>query len=226
MKSAVVLLSGGIDSSVLLYYLATSTIKYECYPLTILYGQKHSKEVIAARSIAESLNLEGKFINLTCLKELLPSSLTGIGDIPQGCYTDKSMKSTAVPNRNMILLAIAAGYAQGLGAGIVAYAAHAGDHTLYPDCRPEWIKSARKTIELGTGWDNDEVKLLAPFSIFSKADIVELGIKLKVPFELTWSCYEGKKEACGECGTCIERLAAFAANSVIDPIQYKGRKNV
>jgi len=223
-KKAIVLLSGGLDSSVLLYYLTKGALKYDCYPLTILYGQRHRKELNSAVKIAQSLSLPHKVVDLSCLRDLLASSLTGTGDIPYGYYANETMKSTVVPNRNMILLSIAAGYAQTIKARYVAYAAHTGDHAIYPDCRSEFANSMRESIKLGTGWDSDGIELITPFlPLLSKADIVRIGIKLKVPFELTWSCYEGEDKACGQCGTCIERLEAFRLNNVIDPIEYKSK---
>lgn len=216
----VVLLSGGVDSSTLLYKLIEEGNK--CYPLTISYGQRHNKEVMAARNISEALGIvkDWKYVDLSILKALLPSSLTGVGEIPEGHYADESMKSTVVPNRNMILLSIAAGYAQGISAEIVAYAPHMGDHPIYPDCRPEFVESVRETISLGTGWDYDGVRLIAPFSAMTKADIVKLGHELKVPYSLTWSCYKGEEEHCGKCGTCTERAEAFKLAGVLDLTRY------
>jgi 7-cyano-7-deazaguanine synthase len=217
----VVLLSGGLDSTVLLYNLVST---YECYPLTIGYGQRHIRELTAARNVCEArggdLLKRWKYVELGVLRTLLPSSLTGVGEIPKGHYEDESMKSTVVPNRNMILLSIAGGYASGLGAKYVFYAAHTGDHAIYPDCRPEFIASAAETICLGTGWNNDGVELRAPFNKVSKTDIVKLGKKINVPFYLTWSCYEGRDVHCGVCGTCTERREAFKLAGVEDPTIY------
>ena len=221
MNKVVVLLSGGLDSSVLLYKLESE--EFDCFPLTISYGQRHSKEVMSARNISESCGLieRWKYLNLDTLGNLLPSSLTGIGEIPEGHYADESMKSTVVPNRNMIFLSIAAGYAQGLGASFVAYAAHKGDHPIYPDCRPEFIEACNQTIKLGTGWSNDGVSLITPFSSLTKAEIVKLGDKLEIPFERTWSCYKGGDKHCGACGTCRERAEAFSLAGIKDPTVYK-----
>jgi 7-cyano-7-deazaguanine synthase len=218
VKKAVVLLSGGLDSTVLLYSMVG---KFECYPLAISYGQRHQKEVLAARRVCEArdhnLLLRLCWLNLEVLRELLPSALTGVGKVPRGHYEAESMKSTVVPNRNMILLAVAAGYAQGLGAGTVAYAAHSGDHAIYPDCRPDFVTSAMETVRLGTG---DAVILYAPFLHLTKAEIVKLGQRFTVPFEHTWSCYEGGLIHCGVCGTCTERREAFKLAGVPDPTVY------
>jgi len=221
-QKAVVLLSGGIDSTTLMYDMIKDL---EVWPLTISYGQRHNREVMAARNVCEArggdLIHRWKYLDLSCLGRLLPSSLTGIGEIPDGHYADENMKSTVVPNRNMILLAIAAGYAQGIGAKYVAYAPHAGDHPIYPDCRPEFIKAAGEAIQLGTGFTPVEgVELVAPYGRFTKTDVVKLGKKLNVPYHLTWSCYKGDDIHCGTCGTCTERKEAFQQAGVQDPTQY------
>ena len=220
-KKCVVLLSGGLDSTVLLYSLIN---EHECWPLTVSYGQRHDKEVIAARNVCEArdhnLLLRLKYVNLSALGNLLPSALTGVGEVPLGHYQEESMKATVVPNRNMILLAIAAGYAQGINAKHVAYGAHFGDHAIYPDCRKVFIQSCMHTIRLGTGWNDDGVELHTPFSRKTKKDIVKLGEKLNVPFKMTWSCYEGKDIHCGCCGTCVERQEAFRLAGVKDPTMY------
>ena len=218
----VVLLSGGIDSTTLMYDLIRA---YEVYPLTIEYGQRHRKEVMAARNVcaarSDDLLKRWKYLDMSILGPLLPSSLTGKGTIPHGHYADESMKSTVVPNRNMILLSIAAGYAQGIGAKILAYAPHKGDHPIYPDCRVEFIEAMRTAIQLGTGWEKtDGVELVAPYSKMTKAEIVWLGKKLNVPYYRTWSCYEGGDIHCGVCGTCIERREAFKLAHVVDPTEY------
>jgi 7-cyano-7-deazaguanine synthase len=220
-EKVVVLLSGGIDSSTLLFNLK---MNYECYPLSIIYGQKHSKETDAASKIAFAAGVVDRLriLKLPQLGKLLPSSLTDKDvPIPEGHYADESMKSTVVPNRNMILLAIAAGYAQGIGARFVAYAPHKGDHPIYPDCRPIFIDAVAKAIKLGTGWTYEGVQLLTPFSNFTKADIVKIGNALKVPFKDTWSCYKGGLKHCGKCGTCVERREAFVLAGVKDPTVYE-----
>lgn len=217
-EKCVVLLSGGVDSTVLMYSLIEN---YEVWPITIVYGQKHDKEVAAARNVCEArgnwLLKRWKYVDLKGLQVLLPSSLTGVGDIPEGHYEAESMKSTVVPNRNMILLAIASGYANGMGAKYVAYAPHKGDHVIYPDCRVAFIDAMRTAIRLGTGWENDGVELLTPFDTFTKVDIVKFGKSLTVPFKLTWSCYNGAYRPCLRCGTCTERTDAFLRAGIVDP---------
>ena len=221
-EKCVVLLSGGIDSTVLMYSLVES---YEIWPLTIGYGQRHHKEVMAARNVCEArgdwLLKRWKYLDLSNLRFVLPSALTGIGEVPKGEYDKETMSQTVVPNRNMIFLAIAAGCAEGIGAEKVAYAAHTEDHYLYPDTRPEFAVTCDLAIEQGTG---GKVRMLTPFIDNSKADIVALGKKLVVPFKLTWSCYEGGNVHCGMCGTCLERREAFRQAGVEDPTKYIAEK--
>ena len=215
----VVLLSGGMDSAVLMYSLIED---YEVWPLTLSYGQRHNKEILAARNLCEArtkaLLLRWKYVDLSVLRNLLPSTLTGVGEVPQGFYVDVNMKQTVVPNRNAILLSIAAGYASGLGAKFVAYGAHMGDHLIYPDCRPAFISSIANTIRLGTGWHDDGVELIAPFTKMDKGDIAILGKRLTVPFKLSWSCYVGGERPCLKCGSCTERTVAFLKAGYADPL--------
>lgn len=214
----VVLLSGGMDSTTLLYH----NIKQgnEVFPISFDYGQRHNKELIAARNICEGLGIvtRWKLVNLSNIGYLLPSALTGVGSIPNGHYEDETMKLTVVPNRNMILLSIATGYAQGIGAKFVSYAAHSGDHAIYPDCRPEFFYKCGETIGLATG---GEVALEAPYIKLSKADIVRIGSGIGVPYKKTWSCYKGGDKHCGSCGTCVERKEAFLLAGVEDPTEYE-----
>ena len=210
-----VLLSGGVDSSTLLYSLHQKA--WECYPLTVDYGQRHRRELLAALDVCSRLGLGDRYkcLDLRSLSSLIHSALHGFGEIPEGHYTDKSQEATISPNRNMILLSIAAGYAQTLRATNVAYAAHSNDRTIYPDCRPEFIRSVGETIELGTG---GAVELKESFTDFTKAGIVKLGIVLGVPYELTWSCYVGGDRPCLRCGTCLERIEAFQLAGSPDPL--------
>jgi 7-cyano-7-deazaguanine synthase len=127
------------------------------------------------------------------------------------------MKATVVPNRNMVMIALATAFAISRKANFVAYAAHAGDHAIYPDCRPEFIDHLSKAID---HCDYNPPALVAPFAQKTKAEIVELGFSLRVPFHLTHTCYEGKAIACGRCGTCVERLEAFSLVGREDPLQY------
>ena len=216
MKTVLVY-SGGLDSTVLLYHLlaAGDTVS----TLAVNYGQRHSKELERARQITDLLGVEHREIDLTSINQLLGgSSLTDQAiSIPHGHYEEDNMKSTVVPNRNMILLSLAAGWAISQKADCVSYAAHSGDHAIYPDCREEFADALDKAIQLA---DWQEVYLNRPFVDLTKADIAKRGAELGVPFELTWSCYEGQDLHCGRCGTCIERREAFHLAGVGDPTPY------
>lgn len=201
----VLLLSGGMDSTTLLYYLKNEGD--EIYCLSFHYGQRHNKELECARKITELTQTPHKIIDITNINELLQgSSLTSEIDIPYGHYEDESMKSTVVPNRNMTLLSLAIGYAVSIKAGQVAYAAHAGDHHIYPDCRPIFFD---KMNEVSLIANYEPVSIIAPFLFLTKGEIAKIGKKLKVPYDITWTCYEGKDEPCGKCGACIERKEAM-----------------
>jgi 7-cyano-7-deazaguanine synthase len=215
---AVVLFSGGLDSTVLVHHLLQE--KADLKLLSIDYGQRHHKEIISSTQIAESLGVPHFVLSLPSLGQLLGGSALTDQEIslPEGHYAEESMKATVVPNRNMILLSLAAGHAISLKYDTVAYAAHAGDHTIYPDCRPEFADSMAHALTLA---DWSSINLLRPFVHWSKADLVRHGKKIGVPFEKTWSCYAGGDVHCGKCGTCVERKEAFELVGLSDPTQYK-----
>jgi len=213
---AVLLLSGGVDSTTLLYDLISQN--YEVYPISFYYGQKHEIEVGNALASCTKLGLNLEVTKLEAFRALAPSGLTRWEiEIPNGQYTDEEMRKTVVPNRNMVLIALSTSYAIGIGAGKIFYAAHGGDHAIYPDCRPVFLIALNKAIKL---CDYSELCLEAPYMYWNKADIVRKGIELGVDYSLTWSCYRGHYYACGTCGTCIERLEAFKATGFKDPIEY------
>jgi len=216
-SKTVLIYSGGIDSTVLLYDLLNSG--HDVQALSVNYGQRHSKELDCAKSLCNQLNVEHHVADLTALNPLLSgSSLTSPHvQVPEGHYEDESMKATVVPNRNMILLSIATGWAMSTGASSVSYAAHSGDRAIYPDCREEFADAMNSVMEIA-GWD--KVSLNRPFSSLTKADIVKFGDELGVPFEQTWSCYKGGQVHCGVCGTCVERREAFQLAGVTDPTIY------
>ena len=214
---SIVIYSGGMDSTVLLYQLkkAGGDVK----ALSIDYGQRHKKEIIQAELIAKSLGVEHRVADLTSITHLLAgSALTSSEiDVPEGHYAEDNMKATVVPNRNMILLSVATGWAVSQKFDQVAYAAHSGDHAIYPDCRTEFAEIMEKAIKLA---DWHQVELVRPFVDITKADIVKIGHDLGAPFEKTWSCYKGKELHCGKCGTCVERREAFHLAGVEDPTEY------
>jgi 7-cyano-7-deazaguanine synthase len=210
--------SGGLDSSVLLYHLKANG--HQVLPISVHYGQRHEKEIEAAYMVCTHAGVRHRVADLSHLRMFMGgSSQTDWSvPVPHGHYTDESMKATVVPNRNMLLLAVAGCYAVSQGADAVAYAAHAGDHAIYPDCRPEFADAMAKAFGL---CDFKPLELSRPFVGKSKADIVKIGASLGVPFGLTWSCYEGGDFHCGKCGTCVERREAFQLAGVEDPTRYK-----
>lgn len=211
----VVLLSGGLDSCVLASHLKAEG--HEVTPLAIDYGQRHRVELSHAFYVAAALGMQLERAALADLRHLLGgSSLTDDTlAVPEGHYTHPSMAATVVPNRNMIMISLAAGYAASVKASAVAVAVHAGDHPIYADCRPEFIAALAPALHLSCGVD-----LRAPFARMSKADIVNLGHELGAPMRLTWSCYKGRGSHCGKCGTCVERREAFDLAGVADPTTY------
>jgi len=217
-RKAVVIFSGGLDSTTLLFWVQRAG--FLAFPITFLYGQKHKKEVECARRICDKLGLTHEVVDLTVLQKLLKSALTSQEqDIPEGRYTKERQQQTMVPMRNAIFINIAAGYAMSIGACRVFYAAHWNDSCIYPDCREEFVDAQNCTVKLATG--KTDLVIVAPFIRKTKEQIVKLGKSLGVPFEDTWSCYKGNEKACGKCGTCIERLQAFKANNLKDPIEYE-----
>ncbi len=218
VNSAVVLLSGGLDSTVL---TARALGEFDSVlTLGINYGQRHRVELEHAARAALELGVDFKVADLSKLASLLPgSSQTDASiDVPDGHYADETMRATVVPNRNMVMLSVAAGYAIAHGAETVLYAAHAGDCAVYPDCRPVFISRLRAALEVCHY--EPGVELFAPFASMTKASIVLLGVELGAPIGLTWSCYKGGVVHCGTCGTCVERREAFLLAGVADPTAY------
>jgi 7-cyano-7-deazaguanine synthase len=214
----VLIYSGGLDSTVLLHQLLADGDQVRA--LSVDYGQRHRVELEYAQRSAERLGVEWRLADLSSVGPLLGgSSLTSPEiAVPHGHYAQQSMKQTVVANRNMIMLAVAAGWAISGRADRVAYAAHTGDHAIYPDCRPEFAEAVDRAIRLA---DWHEVYLYCPFVQLTKAQIVARGAELGVDFGRTWSCYEGGQIHCGRCGTCFERREAFAQAGVADPTQYE-----
>lgn len=217
MEKTVVTFSGGIDSTTLLFWASK---QFDVSALTFDYGSKHNKrEQAAAKEITNRLKIPRIVVKLPFVNEFFKSNLLRSGgDIPEGHYQDSTMRSTVVPFRNGIILSIAVGYAESIGAKTVLYAAHAGDHAIYPDCRPGFLKAISEAAHHGTYL---KVEIKDPFINMTKAEIVALGKDLGVPFELTYSCYRGGKVHCGKCGTCVERKEAFQLSGIPDPTKYK-----
>jgi 7-cyano-7-deazaguanine synthase len=214
--SKILILSGGLDSTTLLYDLKQKGDMV--YALSFNYGQRHKRELKQAAATCNKLDVPHMILNISDIADVLDSALTTSGiTIPEGHYESENMKVTVVPNRNLIMLAIAAGYAHKVAADSVYIAAHSGDHAIYPDCRASFFECAEAAINIGS---YTNITIQTPYLELSKSDIVQRGIALDVDFTLTQTCYNGEEKACGKCGSCRERLEAFAANKLTDPIVY------
>jgi len=218
----VVLLSGGMDSTSLLYHMHQQ--EEVVGALSFNYGSKHNhKEIPFAKYHAEALGIRHEVIPLDFIKNHFSSDLLESGgEIPEGHYEDDNMVKTVVPFRNGIMLALAVGWAESIGAEAVAIAAHAGDHAIYPDCREEFMDFFGAAISSGT---YARIKLLRPFLALRKENIAKLGHKLGVDFSMSWSCYKGQETHCGVCGTCVERKEAFEIALLSDPTEYLNNLN-
>lgn len=222
---ALVLFSGGLDSSTCLALAVKKHGRENVTALSIYYGQKHDKEIKAARAVAEHYGIELKALDLAAVFAGSDCSLlTGSDrDIPKESYaeqllhTDGKPVSTYVPFRNGLFLASAASIALSCGCGVIYYGAHSDDAAgnAYPDCSEKFNSAMNEAIFMGSG---EQLHIEAPFVGLTKADVVRMGAELGVPFELTWSCYEGGDKPCGQCGTCRDRAAAFRANGLTDPL--------
>ena len=222
---ALVLSSGGIDSSTCLGLAINRYGKENVTALSITYGQKHTKEIESARAVARYYGIELLELNLSEIfrYDTTCTLLSGCGeDIPEESYAEQLKKtngspvSTYVPFRNGLFLSSAASIALSKHCDVIYYGAHSDDAAgnAYPDCSDAFNTAMNQAIYLGSG---EQLHIEAPFVKMNKAEVVALGLKLNVPYELTWSCYEGHEHPCGVCGTCRDRAAAFAANGVADP---------
>jgi len=219
MNRVIAIVSGGLDSTVLLHHLRSGGS--DVLALSINYGQRHRKELQYASRTCKAMGIQHQLIDLSAIKPLLAnsgSSLVTDAEVAHGHYESATMKTTVVPNRNMIMLSVAVSWAISEKAIAIAYAAHAGDHAIYPDCRREFTDALEKAIKL---CDWHVVELWRPFVSLTKADIVNRGHELEVDFVSTWSCYEGGDVHCGKCGTCVERKEAFRVAGIADPTCYK-----
>ncbi len=220
-RRVVAVVSGGLDSTTMAYWLRAQG--HAVIAISFDYGQRHRKELAFAEQTAADLEASWTLIDLRAAG--LTSILSGSAltdetvTVPDGPYADESMRITVVPNRNAIMLSIASALAVAREAGAVAFGAHAGDHVIYPDCRPEFVRAFERMVNVAVE-GLASIEILAPFLAMTKADIVELGDELRVPFERTWSCYKGGALHCGTCGTCFERREAFALAHVVDPTLY------
>lgn len=216
-QKIIVCLSGGMDSATLLGM--ARHYENEVVAISFLYGQRHRKELEAARVLAEWYGVEHQVLDLRKADVFSGSALTSSDiEVPEGHYEAESMKATVVPNRNMVFLSLATALAISRGFDKVGYAAHSGDHAIYPDCRIDFINAMRTAIALAS---SDTIQLWTPFDAFAKADIARLGKTIGVPYHRTWSCYKGEDLHCGKCGTCVERLEAFEKAGYSDEVEYQ-----
>lgn len=215
--TTIVIYSGGMDSFTVLHRALREGLTV--HALSFDYGQRHARELDTARQVCTSLGLPHQVIDIRSIHGLIDNSALTSPDqaMPQGDYAADNLRATVVPNRNMILLSLAIAKAVNIGAARVDYGAHSGDHVLYPDCRPEFVEAMNHVAGIA---NFEPVKLHAPYLSASKADILREGLAMGLDYRHTWTCYEGRELACGVCGSCRERLAAFAANGATDPLPY------
>ncbi|GEN29229.1 7-cyano-7-deazaguanine synthase [Halovibrio variabilis] len=215
--TTVVIYSGGMDSFTLLHRALREGLSV--HALSFDYGQRHARELDTARQVCTSLGLPHQVVDIRAIHSLIDNSALTNPDqaMPQGDYAADNLRATVVPNRNMILLSLAIAKAVNIGASRVDYGAHGGDHILYPDCRPAFVDAMNQVAGIA---NFEPVTLHAPYLHTSKADILREGLAMGLDYQHTWTCYEGRELACGVCGSCHERLAAFAANGVTDPLAY------
>lgn len=216
MKNAAIIVSGGMDSITLLYEHKDEI----AVGISFDYGSNHNaREIPFAKMHCERLGIKHITINLDFMHQYFKSSLlTGADTIPEGHYEDENMKSTVVPFRNGIMLSIAVGIAESNGLTKVLIANHGGDHAIYPDCRPGFIRAISDATQAGTYVG---VEVVAPYTQLTKTEIVKRGAQLGIDYAETWSCYKGGNVHCGKCGTCVERHEAFVLAGLPDPTIYE-----
>ena len=217
MKDSVIIVSGGMDSITLLYDRREEI----ALAISFDYGSNHNaREIAYAEMHCKRLGIEHITIPLDFMHKYFRSSLLeGADAIPEGHYAAENMKSTVVPFRNGIMLAVAAGVAESRNLTKLLIANHGGDHTIYPDCRPEFISAMDSATNAGTYVG---VRVVAPYTNITKGDIARIGKKLGIDYAETWSCYKGGEKHCGKCGTCVERKEALAYAGIEDTTEYEG----
>ncbi len=218
---AVVLLSGGLDSTVCMSVAADAG--HELYPVSFLYGQRHNREIECAKKIAAYYGVNKHLIITANMDAIGGSALTANIDVPEGDENRKDIPVTYVPARNLIFLSYALGYAEVLDAGKIYIGVNALDYSGYPDCRPEFIQQFQKLADYTTKaavQDRKIIRVETPLITLTKAEIVKLGMQNKAPLHLTTSCYRGGDKACGRCDSCLLRLRGFREAGIEDPIEY------
>lgn len=226
MKKAVVLLSGGLDSTTALYLAKKEG--FEIYAISFDYGQKHDKELECAKNISEEAGVADYLVVKMNMNTWGGSALTDSKiEVPEANIESKEIPVTYVPARNMIFLSLAASYAEVVGAQDIFIGVSEVDYSGYVDCRQEFLDSMEKAINLGTvcgAEQGKKIRIRAPFINMTKAEEIKLGIELGVDYGKTWSCYKGEEEACGVCDSCKLRLEAFEKVGYSDPLKYRGGK--
>lgn len=217
MKDSIIVLSGGLDSTTMLYEFKDRI----ALALSFNYGSNHNeRELYYARLHCDRLDIPHITIPLDFMHQYFHSSLLeGADAIPEGNYDDENMRSTVVPFRNGIMLAVAAGMAESRGLHYIMMANHAGDHAIYPDCRPAFAEAMNAAIQAGT---YEGIELYTPYTNITKADIARRGKTLGIDYSETWSCYKGGEKHCGKCGTCTERREALREAGIEDTTPYEG----
>lgn len=221
IKDTVAIYSGGMDSFTLVNELLLDERLHSC--LSFDYGQRHKKELDYACAWARRHSVPHTVVNLTsaAFHCMTGSALTRGRDVPEGHYAAENMKQTVVPNRNAVMLSLAIAYAVAHGLDRVSFGAHAGDHEIYPDCRPEFVDLMNK-VGLTANWH--PVRVEAPYLTYTKYHILSIGFVMNLDYSESWTCYKGHSIACGKCGSCQERLAAFDRHGMMDPLDYESRE--
>ncbi|MDR6225971.1 7-cyano-7-deazaguanine synthase QueC [Desmospora profundinema] len=222
-KRAVVVLSGGLDSTTCMGLAQEAG--YALLPLTFAYGQRHGREVAQARKVARHYGVEHQVVDIGFFGQIGGSALTDTAIPVPDSGQEEGIPSTYVPARNLIFLSLAAAYAETRGAEVIYIGVSAVDFSGYPDCRPAFIESMEETINRATraGHTGTRLRIEAPLVHLSKADTIREGLRLQVPYHLTTSCYRGEELACGRCDSCRLRLKGFADAGAEDPIPYRER---
>ena len=216
-EKVIVIFSGGMDSITVL----NKALEDGKTPMALSfdYGQRHKQELDYAARVCAELAIPHKIVDISAINQLIGgSALTSDIDVPEGHYEEPSMKTTVVPNRNMILLSMAVGYAVSENATKVYYGAHSGDHAIYPDCRPEFVDKMNDVCAIA---NYEAIEIVTPYLRVSKTAILTDGLRMGLDYGKTWTCYNGREKACGQCGACQERLEAFRDNGKTDPLDYE-----
>ncbi len=218
MVRAIVLLSGGLDSCVTA--CIAKSRGYELHALSFDYGQRHKKELESSKNIAKKLGIDHRIIKIELPER--SDALTGSLSVPHNREIGKEIPVTYVPARNTIFIAYALSWSEVINADAIFIGANAIDFSGYPDCTKEYIEAWNNLIKVGM--KNNGVRVVAPLIDMNKAEIIKEGAKLGAPFELTWSCYEGREKACGVCDSCMLRLKGFKEAGLKDPIEYESQE--